>query len=89
MNENAIFQESAVILKHPSQYLEIICTFSVKINSEIDGTVYKHLWGMNLFKLINLCTTDSIRNWTIYVKQSTNKNKALVYIPKLGFMIVF
>jgi len=29
MNENATFQESAVILKQPSQYLEIICTFRV------------------------------------------------------------
>ena len=29
MNVNAILQELAVILKHPSQYLEIIFTFRV------------------------------------------------------------
>ena len=53
------------------------------------GIVYKHLSSMNLIKSIQICTTDSTRNWTIYVKQSTNKNKALVYILKLRFTIVF
>jgi len=30
---------------------------------------------MNSTKLIEIFTTDSIENWTIYVKQSTNKIK--------------